>query len=404
MTKGGVIAIISSVLVLTACGSEQSRPHTEDLLFLETATGITVAAAGADSAKFQASDAIPSGDWSSIVSTRRSGGGTRLIAVDPITGKWAWDRALADRLRAKAVSGNGKLVALGPVREKHYQQGRATTELVIAGAGSSVPTTLELTGNYEPEAFSTDGETLFVIEYLPSRAPTKYRVRSLDIATGEIDGVYTVDAELQEAMRGTARVQVLSQDVERLYTLYSLRDHGETHTFVHVLSLKEKWAHCVDLPEGFEKSVNSATAMTVSADGSRLYVANAVTGALAAVDTEALSVLKTGETNWGLGKPTHLASSDSHLYLSSGRKLSAVSLETLAETGSWIMEQTITGLQPATKAGHLYVGQRKQIDLMDVVAGTFVDSFDPPGRDSITLLGRTTRMSDPYRKTFTCAC
>lgn len=399
------LAAASVLMFLSACAAEPGeRSASKDMLFLQTEAGIAVAAAGASSAEFQAADSIPSTDWSTVVRSRLRNRYTRVIAVDALSGEEAWRSRIDGALRLKIVSASGDQVALGPANERYYDQGRRSTTITIQDSSGSVRP-LKLKGNYEPEAFSTDGQDLFLVQYLPARAPTHYRVRTLDIGTGKVGGVYTVDAELQEAMRGTARVQASSLDGSRLYTLYTLREHGEEHSFIHVLDLDEKWAHCIDLPDGFTDSPEKATSMTVSPDGDRLYVGNSITGTIAELDTEALNVARSSHVTYGLGGPEHMTMNEDHLFIASGRRLSAVSLDSLAEDRSWSLEQKIRGLQAAEDGYRLYVGQRALIAIIDVETGRHLEAVDPPGVDKINLVGRTTPQAPLRgRSNYKCAC
>ena len=79
-------------------------------------------------------------------------------------------------------------------------EGRATTSLTVVSTDTGDMRDYPLAGNFEPEAFATSGSSLFVIEYLPPMAPDRYRVRKLDLETGEVGAVYSVDGHLQESM------------------------------------------------------------------------------------------------------------------------------------------------------------------------------------------------------------
>lgn len=399
------LAGVSLLILLPACASDPGQPRYEsqDMLFLQTQAGIAIAPPGASSAEFQAADAIPSADWSTVVRSRNRRSSTRVIAADALSGKETWRSVVQRSLNLKIVSKDGDLVALGPVNERPSSTGRRKTVLTVLDSAGDEKV-LELEGNYEPEAFSSDGENLFVIQYLPARAPTKYRVRNLDLKSGEVTGVYTVDAELQESMRGTARVQATSLDGSRLYTLYTLRSHGEAHSFIHVLDLDEKWAHCVDLPAGFERSPEKATSMTVSPEGDRLYIGNSQTNSVAEVDTEALTVARTSQVSYGLGGPEFMTMSQDHLFIASGRRLSSISLASLEEDRSWSMKKRIKGLQVAADGFRLYVGQPKLIALLNIETGQRLRTFDPPGVDKINILGRTSPQPLKARTNYVCAC
>lgn len=413
MNRSRMAMGVMMMLVVAGCGRSQpeSTQKTTDLLFLRSSRGVAVVKAGATSPSFRAAAALPSRDWSTVVRTISYQGSykgtTGVIAADPSSGAERWERTVDGNLQVKLVSENGDLVALAPAGERYYRDGRARTELVIAGSGIEDPQTIDLEGNYEPEAFSTDGGSLFVIKYLPARAPTRYQVRRLDLTTGRVEGVYTPDAELQEAMGGTARIQTASADGRRLYTLYTIGGgkDGARYAFVHVLSLDEQWAHCIDLPVEFATSAESASALTVSPNGERLYVANAAAGALAEIDTEELEVIRTRSINLDSGGVTHAAhDSGSTLYLARGRRVAEVDASTLTERRSWSMSEGIKGVQVTSDTKKLYVALRDRIAIIDAVTGERLDTIDPPGVKGIDGFGPAMRPVNQPRKDFVCAC
>jgi hypothetical protein len=415
MKSERVIGVGMLAMLLAACGpqlgSEQIARTTRDLLFLRSTRGVAVVRAGASSPSFRDASAVPSGDWSTVVRSipyRGSYEGTTgVIAVEPSSAVERWERTVAGNLEPKVVSNDGDLVALGPVGERYYRFGRSRTTIVIAGTELAEPQTIELDGNYEPEAFSTDGGSLFVIKYLPARAPTRYQVRRLDLGTGRVEGVYTPDAELQRAMGGTARIQAGSPDGRRLYTLYTVGSpkDGTRYAFIHVLSLDELWAHCIDLPPEFATAGESATALTVSPDGKRLYVADAKAGLLAEIDTDSLDVVRTTAIDLGSGGVAYGAhDSGSTLYISSGRQVVAIDASTLTRQQSWQMPQTVRGLQTTPDATRVYIGQNDRIEVLDAATGARLETVDPPGIKRIQQLGPVMRSTDPPRKDFVCAC
>src|SRR5918992_2569631 len=397
-------------VLLGACGEPGSLGMSTDLLFIQTAGGVTVVEPGGSTPAFRGG-AIPSSDWSTVVRSVPDGTSTEIIAVDPSTGTERWDTSLPGNLRAKVVSNEGDLVALGPVRERHHRLGRRSTTLVIVDGQGSKPRTITLGGNYEPEAFSTDGQSLFVIKYSPARAPTSYQVRRLDLDTQHVEGVYTPDAHLQRAMSGTARIQAASPDGRRLYTLYTLgEEDGRRYAFIHVLSLDQLWAHCIDLPGEFATSPEAATALTVSPDGSRLYVANHAEAAVAQIDTSKLEIVRTQSINFGLGGGRAHAALDStsRLYLASGRRVALVDTTTLTEERSWLMKDKIRGLQVAGDGTRLYVAFRDRVAILRAATGEGIETIDPPGVRRIDRFGPTMPKlddTDPsLDKNITCAC
>jgi hypothetical protein len=297
------------------------------------------------------------------------------------------------------------------VHERFHYQGRRSTRLkVISGGGTEEDRDFTIDGNYEPEAFSSDGTELFLIQYLPARHPVAYRVRSLDLSTGKVAGVYTIDKDLQKSMKGTARVQTMAPDGSRLYTLYSLRLDGEKRTFVHVLNLKDKWAHCIDLPDGFAEQAEMATALTVSPDGSRLFVANSKTEKLAVVDTSKLKVIRTTEDvdfssgdGWRALQGTHAADGADRLFVSGGSSVSAIEPDSLTEESTWSVDEPVTGLQISADGKKLYVGQSREVVVLDLATGEEVGVVDPPGLKRIDVVGASTE-SIELLGDFVCGC
>jgi hypothetical protein len=396
---------VASLLVLAACGAARgSSGPQDDVLYLRSRHGVAVVNAGAVAPTFKGY-ATPSGDWSTVVKAAIHRGATGLVAVDPRSGDELWREDVEGRLIVKLVSADGDTVVMAPASQRHFLLGRRRTQLVISGESTEEVRRLTLEGNYEPEALSVDGSTLFVIRYLPARNPNRYQVRQLDLASGQVGGVYTPDAHLQEAMGGTARVQAATPDGARLYTLYTLGAGDSKRAFIHTLALDELWAHCIDLPASFATKAQTATAMALSPEGDRLYVANSAAGRLAEVDTETLQVLRTTPIDIGYsGRTNALHDGVSTLYIASGSQLVSIDLRSLSQDASWTLEDEIRGLQIATQADRLYVGYREEIALFDPVAGKATESINPPGVKTIDRLGPVFPQVDGGQRYLECAC
>lgn len=410
MEKRAWLAYMTAAVTLPlmiACGGPAPSAGGPDILFLSSPRGVAIVDSGATAPSYKGRDAVPSRDWSTVVQSVPRSKTTSIIAVDPSSGTERWTGAVSGYQRVKIVSETGDRVVAAPVNERYYKDGRATTSLTVTGSAALHPRHYQLDGNFEPEAFSTDGRSLFVISYLPARAPTSYQVRRLDLDTGRVVGVYTPDAQLQTAMGGTARVQVASPDGKRLYTLYTEEGgrYGEGQAFIHVLNLDELWAHCIELPRGFEKSSEATAALAVAPDGERLYVGNSSTGAVAQIDTERLQVANTMTADLGTGGGAQAIHDDgSRLYFASGISVASIDTEKMEQTGVWSMSGQVTGLQLANEADKLYVGQRDQVEVLDALSGRRMDSFDPPGVGRIKQLGPVLRSVERQRSSFVCAC
>jgi DNA-binding beta-propeller fold protein YncE len=407
VTRTWVLLLVGALL--GGCGADPENEVARDMLFLHTSSGVAIVEAGAGSPTYSGTAAMPSPDWSTMVQTtlvQKQGAtrSTRIDAVDPSTGYFLWQRTVPGRLRVKVVSSDGNLVALADRRERSYISGRRRTRLLIVDGRTATTRTITVAKNLEPEAFSTDGKSLFVLLYTPRNAPTNYQVRRLDLATERLMEVYTPDAHLQERMRGTARIQAMSPDGSRLYTLYTLGRAKNAHAFIHTLDLDELWAHCIDLPHEFARANEFSTDITLSADGKHLYIADSAAGAVAEIDTRRLEMTKTAAVNFGRGYPTHVLSAEGGgLYLTSGRNFTSLDPATLLETRSRKMDQRITGVQSGSGGQKLYVGLRRRVEVIDPATGFMLASLDPPGVGRIGLMGRGSRVLTNYQY-LSCAC
>lgn len=66
------------------------------------------------------------------------------------------------------------------------------------------------------------------------------------------------------------------------------------HAFVHVLSLDQRWAYCLDLPEPFGLGPPRSHAMALDSEARRLYVFDASTGRVVVASTDDLQIKRGG--------------------------------------------------------------------------------------------------------------
>lgn len=399
------VLLVVSAVTAAACG-EPPRAAPEpvaDMLFMSSSSGVSVIEAGSgEVSESTPGSIVTSSDWSTVVNAKRANSNTSVVASDPSTGVERWRTELKGRLYPKLLSTEGDLAVLSPVREEHYASGRTSTEMVIAGSGMIRPRRIVLEGNYEPEAFSTDGEHLFVIKYLPAPKPKKYQVRQLDIGTGTVKPVFTPHDELQRPMGGSARIQVASPDGRRLYTLYTVGgDKG--YAFIHVLSLDKMWAHCIALPREFARSASDASALTISPDGKSLYVANHAANEVAEVDTQALQVTRSNFVQFEGGFGMRAAHDhDRTIYLGGGKDLASVDTDSLELKNKWQLEERVSGIQAGDEGKKVYVGLKREVMVLDGETGETLEEFDPDGVGRIGDLGTGMRwVGDTFLK---CAC
>lgn len=399
--------IILGLLLISLLGCSLGDTPTE-MLFIRTPTGIATLDPTAERITFQARNAVASHDWSRVYRTEIKQGFTHVSATEPSLGEVAskWD--VAGELDVKVVSADGTRAALGLPKPNGnaYPAGRESTLIVIATEGQAEPRRLELPGNFEPEAFSRDGSGLFVIEYLPALAPDRYRVRLLNLNSAAVTAVSSPDSQLQESMKGTARTQAMSPDGNQLYTLYSLDGQPTQGTFIHVLSLDQNWAHCIDLPPPLGVHTGTDVALTTSPDG-HIFVVDVGNGMIAEVDPSKQKVIRSERfvANPSGDKPKVSVSEIGRVFVGSGSRVISFDPKTLKAERSWRIGGNVSGVQASSSEGsHVYVSTGRRIEVLDAETGKTVRHFEVTGVETITELGRLDPTLGAARTEITCAC
>lgn len=250
----------------------------------------------------------------------------------------------------RAVSADGTLAALLEHRLGSEQLEERSIITVASRTDGVANSTYELDGLVEPEAFSTDRTILYVIDHQASNTPGAYRVRPLDLATGQL-GVMLGPQKvpIPEEMNGRGRRQIWSPQGDRLYTLYIRQtvhihtdgeDHphgtGGTDGFVHVLDLNQEWAFCLHLPTGFGTGDLDQTAIALDPTGKELAILDLNAGQLAWASTVDLTVTEVLDLPADLvvDGEVHMAITQTHLAIGWGAEVHWFERDTLVETGA----------------------------------------------------------------------
>jgi DNA-binding beta-propeller fold protein YncE len=263
-------------------------------------TALMPAVASADGLPVPVENAGPSGVVSPdghtryvTVSTR---GGTLVERIDTRGGRvleWRFLRGdftipvVALDGTAQGLSHDGRTLVL--IRPRQGFPRSLTTLAVIDTRTLRVRRGIGLRGDFSFDALSPDGRRIFLVNYIDGRNPNRYRVRTLDTATGALDPKPVVDPdESPEEMRGLPLTRTSSADGRWHYTLY---DGGGKHPFVHALDVQAKRAKCIDLP-AFPREVDpTSMRLSLLAGGRTLRVASLTSGDTSAtVDTRSFEV------------------------------------------------------------------------------------------------------------------
>ncbi|MFD2764873.1 YncE family protein [Micromonospora eburnea] len=341
--------------------------------------------------------AVATADGRAVYATAPDGAGTTFWRVDTATGRTSTRVTLPGRWLPQAVSTDGTQVALTSQAGNATSgrpDGRDVTPVLIADL-TGIRHRFELRGNFVPEAFTEDLAGLFVLEWLPARAPDRYRVRVVDLATRTPGPLSTraktpVPPGAEEEMRGDGRQAVLAPNRTTLYTLYTHQpDHrhtrdlisgrpGNVHAFVHTLNLVDRWAYCVDLPHPFGEAPASGHALAISPDGDRLHVVDVTSGGIAEISTEELTVRRTATLAGGTGAG-HAAAGRDRLFVASGTAVRVVDVDALRDVTGWPVREPVTGLVLSPDGSRLYVGQTDAVSWHDPATGKELGRAEVPG-------------------------
>jgi hypothetical protein len=284
--------------------------------------------------------AFPSGmlsaDGRAFVSTIQRHRTTRFVRYDTRTGRGQALRTVLGVWSVVGVSADGRRIA----RFRFRKRARATV-LSLDDPGRT--TSVRLPGSYELESFSQSGRRLFLVHWHRNGS---YDLQQYDRGSARLSP--TRLDEPDEKMTGQAMVAVETRDGSWLYTLYAKPDGG---TFVHALDLRTGIAHCIDLPLRADLTWVGATALTLSPDERRLYLASPLAGTVMTVDLDALDVsssahfraVPTGNYLYGVG-PSAAVSPN-------GRMLAFVSAH-----GLWLMDTAYGVVRGPTRVRERVLG------------------------------------------------
>ena len=424
MTARRIRSLLPALLLIiagtTACSSVGERdPQSSgasDLLVVDSGHGVTGLRARDGSIAFEAPAELAMPGRSELVSARIDDGDTVVADLDPATGKPSSTARLHGELAVRVVSADGSRVALmappADGQEPWEPVPRSSTAIVVAdAAGAEAPQRYRLRGNFEPEAFSSDGGHLFLISYVPPLDPSAYRVASLDLASGRVEDVFGRDKAPSETMGGTRLNQVLAPEGDRLYTLYTDQpsEYAEGYgagadatadgwgaesssavAFVHTLSLEDQWAFCAGLPRGFGSASADATAIAVSPDGRRVFVVDTDHGLIAELAARSMEVsrlarvdlsrLTGGSTMAGVGGDGRT------LYVGRGDAIVSIDTDAMRASPPWSLGGTLVGLTLSPDGRRLYAAVPGRIEQLEASTGTVQSSIPAPGLTGIAAI------------------
>jgi hypothetical protein len=368
---------------------------------------------------YQVPDAALAHDRSTLFQATAVDDETVLTAFDPATTAEMQAQRIPGRLQIRVVSPQGDAVALMEPRTTtglYEPEPRDSTDIYVARTDGSTWRRYVLEGNYEPEAFSVNTQTLFLLKFLPADNPDHYEVHRLDLETGAVINDYTPEVGLDTWMKGHARAQVTAPDGRFLYTLYSL-DEGEDpikdpalenspdyHAFVHVISLEEEWSFCIFLPMRFGQQSVDSIGLAVSPDGSALAAVDKRTGVLVEIDTAKLEISRhniIGQYPEAEGPVPMAIDPAGTIYLADGGYVSSLEPENRNYGAGMETAGIVRSMDLSDNGQFLRVAVPDRIHVIDLSTGEEAGSLVLPDAANQVILGPATRTKF---EVFTCAC
>jgi DNA-binding beta-propeller fold protein YncE len=381
---------------MVGCDAGPARPAADpsirDVLLVDTTNGLAVLRGGVVQ---PLGSAVVTPDGQTIYATRAIGSDTELRTLSSRTGVVSRSVQLPGHWTPSVAGAPNDVVALvadaaAVSPDLYAPSGRTSTSVLIVDGATTHR--FDLAGNYVPDAFTRDSLELFVLDWVPSTAPEHYRVRGVDLASGEVSVLWGRDKqpippEAEEQMRGVRRNAVYAISGDILYTLYTHQPapgsatagwSGSDNAFIHTLHLDQRWAYCVDLPAPFGLDPNTSHAIAIDSNGSSLYVVDAAAGKVAVVDTESLEVQRVGDIPPMTG-PAYATFAAGALHIAVGARMVPVRRDLTLGT-AWSLPEPTLGLLSSVDGTRVYVGSSGAIDWYDVtnrqrLGGSAVDGL-----------------------------
>ncbi len=291
--RGFLLAAVAALFV-GACGSAIATPVSGGgyKLYEAATTGTSTLVAVIDTSSGSIERTLPLGTLAgkhlySVTSTV-------LSDIDPQTGSTLRKLQLPGLFQLPLITASG--LPGGLSQDGRWLVLQNNTEylksqmLVVDTSSMKAGAPIRLTGSFQFDAISNDGQRIYMIEYLSA---ANYRVRVYNVPAGHLESYIVVDkSDPSESMTGIRLSGVPSPDGQWLYSVYARPHKG---AFIHALNLNQPYASCLELPgSGYESSADELQwSLALSAGGSRLFATNGAKGIVAEINTSGPSVVRT---------------------------------------------------------------------------------------------------------------
>lgn len=283
-------ALVASLLLLEACGQvarPSTRPAADYQLYVAASTKQGDRVAVVDSSSRAIARNLPLGTPSPDRRYLYWLGSGRLIDSDPASGATLDTMPLPGAYQLPPVSLSGRPGGLSEngkwLTVESWDRGaqglpRATHLVVLDTGFRLAPAHVDLSGFFEFDAISNDGERLYLLEYTGGDG---YRVRVYNVIGHYLEPQVVVDkSDGRDSMAGVRVASVFSPGGHWQYTLYARQNDGP---FIHALNLDGGFSACIFLPgPGYARSHDAFRwSLALGPGGDLLYASNGATGVLA---------------------------------------------------------------------------------------------------------------------------
>ncbi|HEV2250794.1 MAG TPA: hypothetical protein VGT60_09830 [Candidatus Limnocylindria bacterium] len=379
------VSVLLAVVLFGACGSRQGEtsqvasPPAHELLYVATATGMTVVDATTDTvlASLPAGTLLPdrSRYW-----TVEGADPTTVRGIDPTTGGDAtsfrldgrWSLPAAYGPAPSGLSANGQwLVLVGPP----HPTGLATVNrfAVVDLATGKLDRIVTATGDVGFDAVSDDGRNLYLIEHLVPAPRYAVRVATFNGA-GLQDGILgQIKTAEPEVMNGLYHASV-AVGADWLLSLYSNPLRGP---FIHALNTTQLYAQCIlNIPD-VPVALRPAWSLVRDPAHLKLYAVNGAGGVVSEVNTAALTVtrsaieLSPAASSLAVAPlhPAALSPDGTRIYAAAARGVIVIYTGDLSVHARYLTDRRVDSVALSGDGRRLYVDSSGTISKVEAATG-----------------------------------
>ena len=312
---------------------------------------------------------VASADGRTFVSARapKRAAATSLTRYRLPSGRRAGVARVPGRYAVAGVSARGRRIVLLDLEAR-----RGETRFVVLDGWRRVDD-VTLKGFYELETLSSDGERLFLVHWRKNG----YDLELFHLRTNRLRPTPTRSSEdgKPETMAGQAWTAVATRDGSWLLTLYLKRAN---EGFVHALDLRRGVGHCIDLPFRGVSTALGASALALSPDERRLYVANPILGRVYVVDVRRPALVRTSAFReripldrfaFGIGPNGAVSPDGRTVYFSANRSLWAFDVPRARVRGPYRVGAFVAGLAFTPDGRRVVAFDRRTSSVFDAATG-----------------------------------